>query len=89
MDASWSQCLRKINPFKSSQQNSANPALLTFLFHGTIGIIFSFLDIEMWVVQILAGLLNPNEGFFRVKKPRSYVFQNPDHQVDAILVFIS
>ncbi|KAI5676846.1 hypothetical protein M9H77_07796 [Catharanthus roseus] len=33
------------------------------------------------VGNILAGLLNPNGGFLRVKKPRSFVFQNPDHQV--------
>ncbi|KAL3499992.1 hypothetical protein ACH5RR_039085 [Cinchona calisaya] len=33
------------------------------------------------LLKIFAGLLNPNEGFLRVKKPRSFVFQNPDHQV--------
>lgn len=31
--------------------------------------------------QILGGLLNPSGGYLRVKKPRSFVFQNPDHQV--------
>ncbi|XP_071914275.1 ABC transporter I family member 10 isoform X1 [Coffea arabica] len=32
------------------------------------------------LLKILAGLLTPSEGFFRVKKPRGFVFQNPDHQ---------
>ncbi|CAN1198308.1 ABC transporter I family member 10, partial [Linum perenne] len=31
--------------------------------------------------QVLAGLLNPNGGTFHVKRPKSFVFQNPDHQV--------
>ncbi|GJY50960.1 aminotransferase-like mobile domain-containing protein [Tanacetum coccineum] len=30
---------------------------------------------------ILAGLLSPTDGFMYVRKPRSFVFQNPDHQV--------
>ncbi|GJX17586.1 ABC transporter I family member 10, chloroplastic, partial [Tanacetum coccineum] len=29
----------------------------------------------------LAGLLSPTNGFMYVRKPRSFVFQNPDHQV--------
>ncbi|CAN0865458.1 ABC transporter I family member 10 [Linum grandiflorum] len=33
------------------------------------------------LLKVLAGLLNPNGGFFHVKKPKSFVFQNPDHQV--------
>lgn len=33
------------------------------------------------LLKILAGLLTPSEGFLRVKKPRGFVFQNPDHQV--------
>ncbi|CAA3027705.1 ABC transporter I family member 10, chloroplastic [Olea europaea subsp. europaea] len=33
------------------------------------------------LLKILAGLLNPNGGFLHVEKPRSFVFQNPDHQV--------
>lgn len=32
-------------------------------------------------MQILAGLLKPTGGFVYVKKPKSFVFQNPDHQV--------
>ncbi|KAL6971866.1 ABC transporter I member 10 [Sarracenia purpurea var. burkii] len=30
---------------------------------------------------ILAGLLKPTDGFVYVEKPKSFVFQNPDHQV--------
>ncbi|GKE49021.1 ABC transporter I family member 10, chloroplastic [Tanacetum coccineum] len=37
--------------------------------------LYSILDI------ILAGLLSPTDGFMYVRKPRSFVFQNPDHQV--------
>ncbi|KAL3621223.1 ABC transporter I member 10 [Castilleja foliolosa] len=33
------------------------------------------------LLKILGGLLNPGGGYLRVKKPRSFVFQNPDHQV--------
>ncbi|KAK3019385.1 hypothetical protein RJ639_005217 [Escallonia herrerae] len=33
------------------------------------------------LLKILAGLLNPTNGFVYVKKPNSFVFQNPDHQV--------
>ncbi|KAL8060457.1 hypothetical protein ABFX02_02G025400 [Erythranthe guttata] len=33
------------------------------------------------LLKILGGLLNPNDGYLHVKKPRSFVFQNPDHQV--------
>ncbi|TQD71756.1 hypothetical protein C1H46_042716 [Malus baccata] len=33
------------------------------------------------LLKILAGLLNPTIGSVHVKKPRSFVFQNPDHQV--------
>ncbi|XP_059643453.1 ABC transporter I family member 10-like isoform X2 [Cornus florida] len=32
------------------------------------------------LLKILAGLLNPIDGFVYVKKPKSFVFQNPDHQ---------
>lgn len=42
--------------------------------------VFCFLRI----LQILGGLLNPSGGYVHVKKPRSFVFQNPDHQVDYI-----
>ncbi|WMV56035.1 hypothetical protein MTR67_049420 [Solanum verrucosum] len=31
--------------------------------------------------QILAGLLSPDDGFLYVERPRSFVYQNPDHQV--------
>ncbi|PKA45783.1 ABC transporter I family member 10, chloroplastic [Apostasia shenzhenica] len=31
--------------------------------------------------QILAGLLSPTEGTVHVNRPKSFVFQNPDHQV--------
>ncbi|KAL0380892.1 UNVERIFIED_CONTAM: ABC transporter I family member 10 [Sesamum angustifolium] len=34
----------------------------------------------MEFAQILGGLLNPTGGYLHVKKPRSFVFQNPDHQ---------
>ncbi|XP_004299906.1 PREDICTED: ABC transporter I family member 10, chloroplastic [Fragaria vesca subsp. vesca] len=33
------------------------------------------------LLKILAGLLNPTNGTVYVKRPRSFVFQNPDHQV--------
>ncbi|WOK97095.1 ABC transporter I family member 10, chloroplastic isoform X1 [Canna indica] len=33
------------------------------------------------LLKVLAGLLNPSEGTVNVKKPNSFVFQNPDHQV--------
>ncbi|PSS26628.1 ABC transporter I family member 10 like [Actinidia chinensis var. chinensis] len=33
------------------------------------------------LLKILAGLLKPTDGFVYVTKPKSYVFQNPDHQV--------
>ncbi|XP_073029191.1 ABC transporter I family member 10 [Primulina eburnea] len=33
------------------------------------------------LLKILGGLLNPSGGFLLVNKPRSFVFQNPDHQV--------
>lgn len=33
------------------------------------------------LLKILAGLLSPTDGFVYVKKPKSFVFQNPDHQV--------
>ncbi|KAG5529058.1 hypothetical protein RHGRI_029653 [Rhododendron griersonianum] len=33
------------------------------------------------LLKILAGLLKPTGGFVYVKKPKSFVFQNPDHQV--------
>ncbi|KAG8368261.1 hypothetical protein BUALT_Bualt15G0026900 [Buddleja alternifolia] len=33
------------------------------------------------LLKILGGLLNPSGGVLHVKKPRSFVFQNPDHQV--------
>lgn len=33
------------------------------------------------LLKILAGLLNPTSGTLYVKKPKSFVFQNPDHQV--------
>ncbi|KAK4264751.1 hypothetical protein QN277_025883 [Acacia crassicarpa] len=33
------------------------------------------------LLKILAGLLNPTSGTVYVKGPKSFVFQNPDHQV--------
>ncbi|KAK9162569.1 hypothetical protein Syun_003471 [Stephania yunnanensis] len=33
------------------------------------------------LLKILAGLLNPTHGAVYVERPRSFVFQNPDHQV--------
>ncbi|GMH06694.1 hypothetical protein Nepgr_008534 [Nepenthes gracilis] len=33
------------------------------------------------LLKVLAGLLNPTDGSVYVKKPKSFVFQNPDHQV--------
>lgn len=33
------------------------------------------------LLKILAGLLNPTDGNVYVRKPKSFVFQNPDHQV--------
>jgi energy-coupling factor transporter ATP-binding protein EcfA2 len=32
-------------------------------------------------MQILAGLLTPTSGTVYVNEPKSFVFQNPDHQV--------
>ncbi|KAM6563479.1 hypothetical protein CsatB_023477 [Cannabis sativa] len=33
------------------------------------------------LLKILAGLLSPTKGAVFVERPKSYVFQNPDHQV--------
>ncbi|XP_031385714.1 ABC transporter I family member 10 isoform X2 [Punica granatum] len=33
------------------------------------------------LLRILAGLLTPTNGKVYVKRPKNYVFQNPDHQV--------
>ncbi|XP_057976746.1 ABC transporter I family member 10 isoform X1 [Malania oleifera] len=33
------------------------------------------------LLKILAGLLKPTDGIVHVKKPKSFVFQNPEHQV--------
>ncbi|XP_073115711.1 ABC transporter I family member 10 isoform X2 [Elaeis guineensis] len=33
------------------------------------------------LLKLLAGLLNPTDGTMHVNRPRSFVFQNPDHQV--------
>lgn len=33
------------------------------------------------LLKILAGLLKPTDGSLCVRKPKSFVFQNPDHQV--------
>ncbi|CAL9773831.1 unnamed protein product [Musa acuminata subsp. burmannicoides] len=33
------------------------------------------------LLKVLAGLLNPSDGTVNIKKPSSFVFQNPDHQV--------
>uniref|UniRef100_A0A2P2M2E2 ABC transporter family protein n=1 Tax=Rhizophora mucronata TaxID=61149 RepID=A0A2P2M2E2_RHIMU len=33
------------------------------------------------LLKILAGLLKPTNGTLDVRKPKSFVFQNPDHQV--------
>ncbi|XP_012458843.1 ABC transporter I family member 10 isoform X1 [Gossypium raimondii] len=33
------------------------------------------------LLKILAGLLTPTNGALYVRRPKSYVFQNPDHQV--------
>jgi energy-coupling factor transporter ATP-binding protein EcfA2 len=34
-----------------------------------------------FAMQILAGLLIPTSGTVYVNEPKSFVFQNPDHQV--------
>lgn len=36
---------------------------------------------QIMFVQILAGLLAPTSGTVYVNEPKSFVFQNPDHQV--------
>jgi energy-coupling factor transporter ATP-binding protein EcfA2 len=47
-----------------------------------------------FAMQILAGLLIPTSGTVYVNEPKSFVFQNPDHQVfffvllDSLLSFI-
>ncbi|KAL0290115.1 UNVERIFIED_CONTAM: ABC transporter I family member 10 [Sesamum calycinum] len=47
-----------------------------------LGIDASKLELDSTSVHIiLGGLLNPTGGSLHVKKPRSFVFQNPDHQV--------
>ncbi|KAK8716334.1 hypothetical protein V6N13_043648 [Hibiscus sabdariffa] len=33
------------------------------------------------LLKILAGLLTPTNGTLFVRRPKSYVFQNPDHQI--------
>ncbi|KAJ4967193.1 hypothetical protein NE237_019042 [Protea cynaroides] len=33
------------------------------------------------LLKVLAGLLNPTHGTAYVRRPKSFVFQNPDHQV--------
>ncbi|XP_042408486.1 ABC transporter I family member 10-like [Zingiber officinale] len=33
------------------------------------------------LLKVLAGFLRPDDGIVSVKKPNSFVFQNPDHQV--------
>lgn len=33
------------------------------------------------LLKVLAGLLNPTHGTLHINKPKSFVFQNPDHQV--------
>ncbi|XP_042493318.1 ABC transporter I family member 10 [Macadamia integrifolia] len=33
------------------------------------------------LLKVLAGLLNPTSGTAYVRRPKSFVFQNPDHQV--------
>ncbi|CAN4120334.1 unnamed protein product [Withania somnifera] len=33
------------------------------------------------LLKLLAGLLSPDDGFLYVERPRSFVYQNPDHQV--------
>jgi energy-coupling factor transporter ATP-binding protein EcfA2 len=40
-------------------------------------------------MQILAGLLIPTSGTVYVNEPKSFVFQNPDHQVFYFLSFFS
>lgn len=35
-------------------------------------------------MQVLAGLLNTTTGAVYVKKPKCFVFQNPDHQVMSL-----
>ncbi|KAA3464490.1 ABC transporter I family member 10, chloroplastic [Gossypium australe] len=37
------------------------------------------------LLKILAGLLTPTNGALYVRRPKSYVFQNPDHQVGTNL----
>ncbi|XP_058071465.1 ABC transporter I family member 10 isoform X3 [Magnolia sinica] len=33
------------------------------------------------LLKVLAGLLSPTDGYVCIKRPKSFVFQNPDHQV--------
>lgn len=49
-----------------------------FLF---IGIMIVIMGLFCCDLQILAGLLCPVNGSVYVEKPKSFVFQNPDHQV--------
>ncbi|XP_052882684.1 ABC transporter I family member 10-like [Gossypium arboreum] len=37
------------------------------------------------ILKILAGLLTPTNGVLYVRRPKSYVFQNPDHLIEASL----
>ncbi|XP_011625130.1 ABC transporter I family member 10, chloroplastic isoform X2 [Amborella trichopoda] len=43
--------------------------------------IMSSLFKPLKLFQVLAGLLIPTDGAVHIKRPKSYVFQNPDHQV--------
>ncbi|MBA0781221.1 hypothetical protein Gotri_002164 [Gossypium trilobum] len=36
------------------------------------------------LLKILAGLLTPTNGALYVRRPKSYVFQNPDHQTNEL-----
>lgn len=47
----------------------------------TINGVLGFVLFLMKLFQILAGLLSPDDGFLHVERPRSFVYQNPDHQV--------
>ncbi|XP_058071472.1 ABC transporter I family member 10 isoform X9 [Magnolia sinica] len=67
MDASRTQWMWQINP---SQGGSG--------LH-----IEDWADLQLrWKLnEVLAGLLSPTDGYVCIKRPKSFVFQNPDHQV--------
>lgn len=55
--------------------------------HFCLGMWLHFL-MDLLKCQILAGLLTPTKGEVYVRRPRSFVFQNPDHQVPSQILDI-